>query len=101
MKTKLVLSVIFSVLFSFTAFSAKQTAIFNVSNMHGEHCKKIIEKNIAYEKGVKALTFDLTKNLVTITFDDAKTNTEKLQTALKKIGYDATLETSKTETKKK
>jgi copper chaperone CopZ len=87
---KNVILLLLSLVFSFSAFAAKQKVVFAVP-MHGEHCKKIIEKNIAFEKGVKALDFDLKKNTVAITFDNAKNTVDKLKAAQLKIGYEATL----------
>ncbi|MDR0828791.1 MAG: heavy-metal-associated domain-containing protein [Prevotellaceae bacterium] len=70
--------------------AAKKTeVVFHISNMHGEHCKKIITEGIAYEKGVKDLKFDLDKQNLTIVYDEKKTTTDALQKALEKLGYDA------------
>ncbi|MDR2683804.1 MAG: heavy-metal-associated domain-containing protein [Prevotellaceae bacterium] len=72
--------------------NAKQTSrtevTYFIPNMHGEHCRSIIEKEIGYEKGVKDLKFDLKAQKLTIVFDADKTTEDKLKAALKKIGYD-------------
>ncbi len=87
----------FKLLLTLTAFFAVAVLFagnvktkFNV-NMHCEACQKKIEKNIAFEKGVKALAVDLKTNTVELTYDDQKTNPEKLIAGFKKIGYVATL----------
>jgi copper chaperone CopZ len=52
-----------------------------------EGCKKKIEKNIAFEKGVKDLRIDMQKKLVTVVFDSTKTNGEKLKAAIEKLDF--------------
>jgi len=65
----------------------KPEVTFYISNMEGEHCKKIITENIGFEKGVKDLKFDLENKLVTIVYDAEKTTPETLKTALEKLKY--------------
>ena len=52
-------------------------------------CEERIETNIAYEKGVKKVELDDSTKVVTIGFDPRKTDTDKLRTAISKLGYDA------------
>jgi periplasmic mercuric ion binding protein len=52
-------------------------------------CKARVEKNMAYEKGVKAVTVDLATKEVIITYNPQKTTPALLKTAISKIGYDA------------
>ena len=66
----------------------KQTIVFDV-DLHCQGCITKIEKNIAFEKGVKDLVCDLEKKTVTVVFDPAKTSVEQLQTAFEKIGKPA------------
>lgn len=69
-----------------------------------QNCVKRIKDNLRFEKGVKAINPDMNANLVTIQYDGGKTNPEKLQKALAKIGYKATVvvpeEKKETEEKK-
>jgi len=96
MKTKsLILSTI--MFFSIAGLSAqskggsrKQEVIFSV-HMHCENCKNKIEKNIAFEKGVKALSVSLEEQTVVVVFDNRRTSVEALQTAFKNSGYEAKL----------
>ena len=84
--------------FSMTVFAQKanvKTVIFS-SNMHCMSCQQKIEKNIAYEKGVKDLAVDLKLNTIKITFDARKTSEEKLAEAINKLGYEAKLSTTET-----
>lgn len=67
----------------------KNKVVFDV-NMHCGECQKKIEKNIAFEKGVKAMEVSLENKTVALTYDAAKTSPEKLQAALVKLGYTAT-----------
>lgn len=71
---------------------ALATSLFNVvflTNLNCEHCKKKIEENIAFEKGVKDLHVDVASKKVEITFDAAKTDTLKLGNAIRHLGYEA------------
>lgn len=72
------------------AKSEKSTVLFSV-NLHCEGCVNKVEKNIAFEKGVKDLACDLKKKTVLVTFDAQKTTVEKLQEAFAKIGKPATV----------
>ena len=59
------------------------------TNMHCKNCVKKITDNISYEKGVKDLKVNLDDNLVTITYNPAKTDEATLAKALEKLGYSA------------
>lgn len=52
-------------------------------------CKERIEKNMAFEKGVKYVNLDLETKKVTIKYKSGKTDEDRLKTAISKIGYDA------------
>jgi copper chaperone CopZ len=56
-------------------------------SMSCENCKAKVEKNIAYEKGVKELDVDLPTKTVTIKYRSDKTSPAKLEKAIKKLGY--------------
>ena len=64
------------------------TVVF-ATNIRCNNCKKKIESNIAYEKGVKDLEVNLEDKTVTITYRSDKTDSEKLRDALQKLGYTA------------
>ena len=102
MKTKYVLTTILMVFALSINLQAqtkkdqsKKTVMFNVS-MHCESCQRKIEKNIAYEKGVKDMAVKLGDKTVTIKFDTLKTNESKLIKAFNDLGYEANV--VKTET---
>lgn len=65
-----------------------KTVVYEVS-MHCKSCKAKIERDLAFEKGVKEVTATLDEKLVTVKYDDAKTTPEKIAEAIKKLGYEA------------
>ena len=56
--------------------------------MSCQNCEDKIKGNMRFEKGVVKIETDREKQTVTITYDPKKTNVEKLQAAMKKIGRD-------------
>ena len=73
---------------------ALAASLFNVvfvTNLNCEHCKKKIEENVSFEKGVKDMKTDVEKKTVTIVYDAKKTSTVKLIDAMGKLGYKAEL----------
>jgi cation transport ATPase len=54
-----------------------------------EQCKDRLEKNMAFEKGVKYVDLDLETKILTLHYKHDKTDPEKLRKAVSKIGYDA------------
>ena len=89
--TSLILFVMMAVSSALVAQSAKvsnnETMTYNVS-MDCHSCKVKIEKNIPFEKGIKALDVDLEKKTVTVTFDKRRTDNEKVMNAIRKLGYE-------------
>lgn len=91
----LLLSVVLSCTVAF-AKSERRTVVFDV-DLHCEGCVSKVEKNIAYEKGVKDLRCDLKKKQVLVVFDPAKTNEEALMEGFAKIKKPATVNAEATE----
>lgn len=52
-------------------------------------CKKKIEHELSFEKGVKESVVNVETKELTVVYDSKKTNPEKLRIAVTKIGYDA------------
>lgn len=52
-------------------------------------CKTRIERNLAFEKGVKESSLDVKSKVVTIKYNAAKTDVAKLKANISKSGYDA------------
>ncbi|BDX39394.1 hypothetical protein CYCD_27490 [Tenuifilaceae bacterium CYCD] len=65
-----------------------KTVVYEVS-MHCKSCKAKIERDIAFEKGVKEVTASLDEKLVIVKYDETKTTPEKIAEAIKKLGYEA------------
>lgn len=98
MKTKQIISVFILLLMVVAPLSAakkqktnRETVVFCIDEMDCHSCKTKIEKNIAFERGVKALDVDLDQKTVSVTYDTRRNNVENLQQAFHTIGYDATL----------
>lgn len=66
-------------------------------DLHCQGCCDKIMKNIAFEKGVKDLQFDLKGKTVTLTFDPRKTDIPTLLKAFDKLGKPAKVKESKVE----
>ncbi len=52
-------------------------------------CKERLEKNLAFEKGVKAVELNEETKVISITYKKGKNDKESLKKAITKIGYDA------------
>ncbi len=52
-------------------------------------CKERIESAMKFEKGVTEVSLNVKTKMLSVSYKTAKTNPEKLKTALTKIGYDA------------
>jgi len=57
------------------------------ASMDCDGCVANIKKNIAFEKGVKDLQVDLKTKLVTVKYRKDKTSPEKLEKAIKELGF--------------
>jgi mercuric ion binding protein len=52
-------------------------------------CKDRIERDLAFEKGVKTSELDLETKIITVEYNTKKTNPEKIKTRITEIGYNA------------
>lgn len=52
-------------------------------------CKKTIETELVYEKGVKAVELDLEHNLILVDFDAKRTDLKRIEHAIAALGYAA------------
>ena len=64
----------------------EEQVVFSVS-MDCHNCEQKVKKNIPYEKGVKDLTTNLEKQLVTIKYQTNRTDKDKLQKSIEKLGF--------------
>lgn len=65
--------------------NTKETVIFTV-HIHCDGCVAKIEKNIAFEKGVRDLVIDKETQTVKVVYNPEKTDVETLKQAFEKIG---------------
>jgi len=70
-----------------TAIAVEQTVTLNVNGRCGS-CKKRIEKAAGSVQGVKEASWDKKKKVLKAVYDDAKTNTDAITTAILSVGYD-------------
>ena len=54
-----------------------------------DECKEKIETALAFEKGVKISTVDLSSSVVTVSYNPKKITPEKIRLAISNAGYDA------------
>jgi periplasmic mercuric ion binding protein len=101
MKTNQFLVILMAVFFTATLNTQAQDkkatdeqVKFNV-NMTCQSCVNKIEKNIAFEKGVKKMNVDLASKTVTLTYDPKRTDVQKLQSGFSKVGFLATVASEK------
>jgi copper chaperone CopZ len=52
-------------------------------------CKDRIERDLAFEKGVKSSELDLETKILTVEYNSNKTNPDKIRTRITEIGYNA------------
>jgi copper chaperone CopZ len=92
---KKVLIIALSVLtltFAANAQSKKDAKISEVKlavNVHCDNCKQKIEKNIPFDKGIKDVAVSINDKMVTVAYDNTKTDVEKIKESFKKLGYEA------------
>lgn len=54
-----------------------------------DECKERIEHDLSFQKGVKSNVVNLDTKEVTVVYNSAKTDPQKIRVAITKIGYDA------------
>lgn len=52
-------------------------------------CKNNIERALAFTKGVKKSSLDVSSSIVTVNYNPLKTSSEKIRKAISDAGYDA------------
>jgi len=65
----------------------REAQIVFVVNMDCHACEQKVKKNIPYERGVRNLTTDLEKQLVSITYRTNRTDKERLKKSIEKLGF--------------
>ena len=95
MKTMKAIAALFATMllvsnYSFETMAQKSKDLKTViieASMECNSCKAKIEKNIAFEKGVKDLNVNLDTKRVTITYQNGKNSDEQLAKAIADLGY--------------
>lgn len=85
----LILFVLTSLTYTSKAQENKTEEIKIKTSVVCDMCKTTIEKELAFEKGVKKSTVDVDSKIVTVQYNPKKTTPDKIRTAISKIGYDA------------
>jgi mercuric ion binding protein len=88
MKLKYFFTVLFVCCLGFMANAQTDTLRVHTSAQCSS-CKKKIEHDMAYVKGVKSTNLDLKTKELIVVYSTEKTSPEKIRVAITKIGYDA------------
>ena len=54
-----------------------------------EMCKNTLERDLAFEKGIKSSVLDLETKILTVEYNAKKTDAEKIRKRITKVGYNA------------
>jgi len=88
MKTKkITLTLAFLLIASFSVLAQNKTEKFEVKGNCGM-CKSRIEKAALSVDGVSKANWDKETNILAVTYKESKTNTDKIQLAIAKVGHD-------------
>ena len=91
MKTKIInLTLAFILIASFSVFAQSKTEKFQVKGNCGM-CKSRIEKAALSVDGVSKADWDKETEMLSVTFKEAKTDLDKIQLAIAKVGHDTPL----------
>ena len=52
-------------------------------------CKNSIERDLAFEKGIKTANLDLDTKVITVEYNAKKTDADKIRQRISKVGYHA------------
>ena len=97
MKTTFILFIFFLFMNGiFTGFKAKssyaeKTIKIKCTEMTCDGCKRSITKSINTLKGIAKLDIDLESKIITVAFDDSKTDAQSIVNAVIEAGYNADL----------
>ena len=87
MKTKVLSLVALFMLGAFTVFAGDKTEKIKVYG-NCEMCKTRIEKAVNAIDGISKADWNIETKLLEVTFNDAKTTTDKIEIAVAKVGHD-------------
>jgi mercuric ion binding protein len=92
---KLVTALTLALAFSASAWAATKTVTLAVSGMTCAACPITVKKALNRVEGVSKIDVSLEKKEAVVTFDDAKTNVEKLTKATANAGYPSSVKATK------
>ena len=78
-----------SLLFLCVSFNAQTDTVRIQTSAICETCKKTLEHDLSFEKGVKNSELDIDSKILTVVYNAEKTTPEKIRIAVTKSGYDA------------
>lgn len=76
-------------LLSFSAFAQGEKTVSFATSAQCEMCKERIEKSLSKTKGITKAELSETSKQLTVVYDDAVINEDKIKKAVSKLGYDA------------
>ena len=86
---KKILTLISLIIITHLAHGQKKDTVNIKTSSICEMCKRTIEGDLAFEKGVTYSNLDLETNVVTVVYKPKATNPEAIRRRLTEIGYDA------------
>lgn len=84
-----ILTLVLGLTIAASAQKGKTAEVSFASSVKCGMCKKTIESNLGKEKGVQAVTVDLTEHSVNVVYNPKKVSKDELKDKITKIGYDA------------
>jgi periplasmic mercuric ion binding protein len=96
MKTKVISLTVLFMLGAFTVFAGNKTEKFQVKGNCGM-CEKRIEKAAKSVEGVSKADWNTENKVLEVTFDEAKTNVDKVHKSVAAVGHDTPLHKAKDE----
>ncbi len=87
---KLIYVAALAVLFATSTMAETKETVYTVNpQMSCQNCENKIKSNLRFEKGIKKIETSLKDQTVTVTYDDTKTDSDKIIAGFKKVGYTA------------
>lgn len=71
------------------AFAGETKVIAIKTSVICDMCETKIKKRLEFEKGVKKIEVNLDTKIVTVSYDEAKTDPDKIKKNISRSGYDA------------
>lgn len=85
---KIIYFLVFFIGWTTAGYAQSDTIVVQTSSVCNT-CKKTIERDLSFEKGIKSSSLDVATSKLTVIYDSRKTTPEKIRQRISKIGYDA------------